>query len=835
MIARPMMTTTHPTWLPPRPVAATPLSTLILTLALAMAMTPTAPARGEDRIKDLQTANIASQKTKAARPYHFGSQGPNGVFSNHASHTNRLIPVYVFGRKADLGAVTGQNSLYRDPEKVKALYGFLPENTVNPDAEYADQSDFYKVQRDAIARGVKHLFIVWFDGLDWPTTQAAAIARSGKLYDAGKGSGLVFQDYDAGGSARFGYYVTSPTHDKNAPDIDNQTVVIPPESLGGGYDPRFAGANPWTVGPLGRKAAGYLKGQSADAADRAAVEAAGGVLHAYTDSSTSAAEFVSGRKAYNSSINVTDDGRFVPTLFHELQAQGWKLGTVTSVPFNHASPAAMYAHDVDRDDYQDLARDMLGLSGIAQETKKDPTHPGLDVVLGAGFGQETDVRTLRVQGQNAVQGNLYLADADKAAIDVKNGGKYVVTQTTPGSRGADVLRVAAENAARSGRRLFGYFGSKRLNHLPYRTATQTAPAPRPCSHQRRPRRRRRALRPPGPRGPSRRGERIQPRVQRPEHRLVVLGAQRSGGGLADDPRHHARPQPLEHRHRGVAIGVVTMGGIDIVAQPHPRVGDPRPAGRQPPRHDLQRLPRPPVDRRLGPERDRRVAALQPRRHQAMVVVAGHQHHLGPRRQRRAERRQRLPRGGQRVPERPLAQLQHVAEQHHPLDAGDRLEQRPARPVGRQRGPARGAAEMQIGDDQRAQVVALDDGVRALARVRPQAASAWRIALGSMKRTSSETTSSSRTSAVPRARNSSTRRWTSSSGALAPELIPTIRLPSSHSSSSWPSLSIRCESAPFSRATSTRRLEFDELREPITSTRSDWRASSLTAAWRLVVA
>ena len=49
---------------------------------------------------------------------------------------------------------------------------------------------------------------------------------------------------------------------------------------------------------------------------------------------------------------------------------------------------------------------------------------------------------------------------------------------------------------------------------------------------------------------------------------------------------------------------------------------------------------------------------------------------------------------------------------------------------------------------------------------------WRIALGSMKRTSSWTTSSSPTSVVPRERKNSTSRWTRPSGALAPEaLVP----------------------------------------------------------------
>jgi alkaline phosphatase len=430
-----------------------------------------APADAADRLKVIQTENIASaRENKAGRVYHFGSQGSPGVFSNHTSHSNRLIPVYVFGNKADLGSVTGKNSVYRSAEGLKTLYGFVPENTLNPEADYADQSDLYRVQADAVARGAKHLFILWFDGMDWPATQAAAVAKTGKAYTEGKGSGLTFQDY-AGGSPQFGYFVTAPSFDKNEPDLDAQTVTIPAEkTLKGGYDPLIAGPNPWTPGPLAAKAPGYLKGQSADARDKAGVEAAGRVLHPYTDSAPSAAEFASGKKSYNNGINVDDDGSFVPTLFQRLQDQGWKVGTVTSVPFNHASPSAMYAHNVHRDDYQDLARDMLGLESVAQHSGHEPRHPGLDVVIGTGSGQAASARGLTAQGKNAVAGSLYVTAADKAAVDARNGGKYVVAETEPGVHGGKALLAAAERAAAGGQRLFGLFGSKDLNHLPYRTA-----------------------------------------------------------------------------------------------------------------------------------------------------------------------------------------------------------------------------------------------------------------------------------------------------------------------------------------------------------------------------
>ncbi|MGZ3334292.1 MAG: hypothetical protein ACXWOV_03300 [Isosphaeraceae bacterium] len=80
-----------------------------------------------DVLKKLQTRYAACASEKEPRVFHFGSQGAGSVFSNHTSHTNRLVGVYVFGRKADLGSVIGENSRYRDAEKIRAAYGFVPE------------------------------------------------------------------------------------------------------------------------------------------------------------------------------------------------------------------------------------------------------------------------------------------------------------------------------------------------------------------------------------------------------------------------------------------------------------------------------------------------------------------------------------------------------------------------------------------------------------------------------------------------------------------------------------------------------------------------------------
>jgi alkaline phosphatase len=447
---------------------------VLFAVAISQARTEAQSVPGQvrrtDLLKELQTRYATSPGIRESRVYHFGSQGPGDVFSNHTSHTNRLVPVYVFGRKADLRAVTSENSRYRDADKVRATYGFLPSNTENERAIYADQSDLFRVLSDAVARGAKYVFIVWFDGLDWETTQAAAIFKTGRVYSEGKGSGLIFQDYLADGSAQYGFAVTSPTHDKSVRHVDSQQVEIPADSLGGGYDAMIAGANPWTPGPLGRQAPGYLKGQSASARDRAGVLAAGRVLHAYTDSSQSAAELVSGVKSFNSGLNIADDNRLVQTLFHSLQEKGWRVGTVTSVPFCHASPAGMYAQNVERDDYQDIARAMLGIPGIIQQERHGALYPGMDVVIGTGFGIVAKEAELKAQGQNATPGNLYVTLADKEGSDVRNGGRYVCVETEPAASGSERLRRAAQKAAETGARLFGFFGTQRFDHLPYRTA-----------------------------------------------------------------------------------------------------------------------------------------------------------------------------------------------------------------------------------------------------------------------------------------------------------------------------------------------------------------------------
>jgi alkaline phosphatase len=412
---------------------------------------PGAKPESSDALRTLQTEAIAANQSPAA---HWGTDPAN--YKQWGTHSNRLIPLYTFGtagagKGIDLDFYTGANSVYRNAAGIHELYGYDSPNSLNPAAEYCDQTDVYRIQKAALDAGKKHIFLIIFDGTDWQTTRAAAIYRTGKVgYDSGRGSGLHLQDYKADGTTQFGFMVTSPHNDGTDINVDLQTVLNPNGKVRGGYNVELGGPNPWTPG----NDIGYLIARPENKELR----------HAYTDSSTSACSMTAGLKSYNNCVNVDYAGRQVQTIAHEAQQQGYSVGAVTSVPISHATPAASYAHNVDRDDYQDLTRDLIGRPSISHPEKP---LPGLDVLIGTGFG--VSAKTNKAQGEDFVPGNIYLTDADREAIDQQNGGRYVVATRTEGEPGGKVLRAAATAAAKSGQRLLGFFGTPK-GHLPFATA-----------------------------------------------------------------------------------------------------------------------------------------------------------------------------------------------------------------------------------------------------------------------------------------------------------------------------------------------------------------------------
>ncbi|MGQ9762040.1 MAG: alkaline phosphatase [Thermogutta sp.] len=93
-----------------------------------------------------------------------------------------------------------------------------------------------------------------------------------------------------------------------------------------------------------------------------------------TDSAAAATALATGKKTYNNAINWSDldqsmTGQTLPEIAHRL---GKSAGVVTTVPWSHATPAALGgAHNRDRDNYAEIAQEMLAA-------------PYLQVIMGAG-------------------------------------------------------------------------------------------------------------------------------------------------------------------------------------------------------------------------------------------------------------------------------------------------------------------------------------------------------------------------------------------------------------------------------------------------------------------
>ncbi|MGL6259818.1 alkaline phosphatase [Vibrio sp. WXL210] len=91
----------------------------------------------------------------------------------------------------------------------------------------------------------------------------------------------------------------------------------------------------------------------------------------YTDSAAAGTALSTGQKTYNNAIAVDFCGRDLKIISEYAKDQGMSTGVVSSVQFNHATPASFGAHHVSRNAYAELGSYMLQ-EGI------------LDLIMGAG-------------------------------------------------------------------------------------------------------------------------------------------------------------------------------------------------------------------------------------------------------------------------------------------------------------------------------------------------------------------------------------------------------------------------------------------------------------------
>lgn len=118
------------------------------------------------------------------------------------------------------------------------------------------------------------------------------------------------------------------------------------------------------------------------------------------DSASTATSIATGHKTYSGMINVDETGAVsFETIAEKLHSQkGWKIGIISSVNINHATPAAFYAHQASRNSYYEIGLEMID-SGFEYFA-----GGALKKVNGAEGGQGKPVRPGREGG---LQGDLH--------------------------------------------------------------------------------------------------------------------------------------------------------------------------------------------------------------------------------------------------------------------------------------------------------------------------------------------------------------------------------------------------------------------------------------------
>ncbi|MBW4668979.1 MAG: alkaline phosphatase [Cyanomargarita calcarea GSE-NOS-MK-12-04C] len=204
----------------------------------------------------------------------------------------------------------------------------------------------------AAGNGVNVIIMIG-DGMGWEMARAAAIAKGGAFYTAGKGSGLSMQTLTGYGLVTtYGTTVQGSTGAKltgnTALDGTNGVTGLSPVRPGfsfvptpfnpgtqsngnstlpgnlAGYEVNKGGPTPWI--PLSPATAGsYDKDY---------------IKYSYPDSANTATTLYTGVKSYNNAMGVDIYEKKLKTVLEIAKEQGKSTGLVTSVPITHATPGA---------------------------------------------------------------------------------------------------------------------------------------------------------------------------------------------------------------------------------------------------------------------------------------------------------------------------------------------------------------------------------------------------------------------------------------------------------------------------------------------------------------
>lgn len=150
------------------------------------------------------------------------------------------------------------------------------------------------------------------------------------------------------------------------------------------------------------------------------------------DSASTATSIATGNKTYSGTINMDTTMTIAfETIAEKLKAQkDYKIGVVTTVNLNHATPAAFYAHQASRNSYYDISMELVesgfdyfaggGLLDVEGKAD-DPKENAYTVAQNAGYQviqTQAEAEALTAEDGKAIVIAETLADSDSISYDV---------------------------------------------------------------------------------------------------------------------------------------------------------------------------------------------------------------------------------------------------------------------------------------------------------------------------------------------------------------------------------------------------------------------------------
>lgn len=111
-----------------------------------------------------------------------------------------------------------------------------------------------------------------------------------------------------------------------------------------------------------------------------------------TDSAAAATAIACGQKTNNGMLGVDPDSKELPTIAEIAHEKGWKIGILTSVSLDHATPAGFYAKVKSRKEYASISRafanstfEYFGGGGLEGQKSEDEGKDNLQLAIENGF------------------------------------------------------------------------------------------------------------------------------------------------------------------------------------------------------------------------------------------------------------------------------------------------------------------------------------------------------------------------------------------------------------------------------------------------------------------